>query len=1487
MKNDICHANSSGLVFDILTGLLSHAVANEGIVTNRRFNDMLSVGGGSMTRRRWADRRSASVTKITIIAAALLSSYFSLPALEILEKAEDIQFSNPNIPLDVDSANSTLPRIGSDPSGVLHAVWTDPRFGDKNIAYTKSEDNGTTWTTVTNISKAWTGFYSMSPDITVDTGAGPYGGSIYVVYERIIPGGGRDIYTSFSRDGGDTWVQSIRVDHAPPGITSARPCVSVGNDGTVYVAWDDMRVPGSIYQVFAAKSIDGGMTWSGDIQISQSFLINVFPAIATDRDGNVYIAWQEYNENETTSILVAKSTDGINWTTSTVATGGNYSTSRRVPDIIVDDSGSVLVTWMFCDSDGNDFVQFSRSDDGGKSWISPIQVSHGSPVMVTSMVTPRLASDRGTIYITWSDNRNGDHDIWLAQSVDGGSHWGDGNIQPQDVRVDDTGNNGDPSDDASWQSYADIAVYDFTVVVIWQDYRSDTDYDVYFARHEISSLQITEVSDSPAGSEWIEVYNFGSKSLDAAPYSLRLSGVVVDLDPLGIIGPQEYRIIGDLPGADLFVDIDIDDEGVDIWLKKSGLTKERFLFGQKGPNPDPLEGESVARHWSGERYTRDWNRETTPTVRQENDVPPSNHDPDVALNEVLFNPSNPSDLFVEVYYPGWDSVSLAGYKIVCDSEATLGAITLSPSNREAVLRYASNPPFFSDMTSTGDNVYLYDSNGRLLDMVGWSSSHTQGLSVSRVPDGFGTHDGYNDVTSEIAGWAFDVLPTLWFVRIGPDQAKNGEANEEVRYELTVTNKDLSSHYFNINYSSGAEGWVVGLYEADGVTPLADSVGDPDTIPDVGLLSPEESRSMVVGVTIPSSYSVNVVEGTMVFATASNDPTISDFAVLRTRPYPGVEVSKTASPTTIFVETSGPEFQTEATITLEISGIGSSVEWHTPQDVIFLIDQSWSIGDAFGLERQVALNYLENLKGPDMAAAIYFEWFPEPRRPLSSNYEQVRLDIYSETRVSEWAETPSSSFTRVSEALIAALREFEMNGNDSHSRIIILITDGFCTSNQDALGAAELAKEKRTRVYTLGITGKSGVDEATLESIANISGGEYMQIDDQYGFDGMYENISHFVDDTAARDPDQFDEVAMIDDMLPWYVHYVPGSFKDPATGAARPPDLLVSSPSGSEFKWFNRVLRVGETWSVSFNVTVAITGLISADLYPESKVNYASWNWTNMSVPFPITTIMVLPPIHPPTNVTASLEGSAYEDVRVSWTPSVDDPAIVDQYDVYYGTTHHSEGSGYSLLASVPKGSDSAVHTGGGEGDPNNYFYRVCAVAASGGSVCSSDQAGKFTRPLAQGPNLISIPLKPSNESVELVLQTVMYDKAWFYDSSSQEWKWYMTSKGYRKGLLNINHTMGMWVNVTGDCGLTVAGIVPAQTTIHLNEGWNLVSFPSFNTPYTVADLKIETGSTRVEGFDPAPPHHLRVLGDGEMLQAGYGYWVNVDAETDWIVELS
>ncbi len=266
------------------------------------------------------------------------------------------------------------------------------------------------------------------------------------------------------------------------------------------------------------------------------------------------------------------------------------------------------------------------------------------------------------------------------------------------------------------------------------------------------------------------------------------------------------------------------------------------------------------------------------------------------------------------------------------------------------------------------------------------------------------------------------------------------------------------------------------------------------------------------------------------------------------------------------------------------------------------------------------------------------------------------------------------------------------------------------------------------------------------------------------------------------------------------------------------------------------------------------------------------------------------PPTRPPTVHDAVLSGEAFENVTLKWLLSPDDGVglrSVVKYEVFRSEVFDSEGLGYQLIASLTNQTTSYTDESAAEGDPNNYFYIVCAIDRNNFTACAEDQAGKFTRPLSRGPNLVSIPLIQSNESIETVLQTVLYDKAWYYDSLSGEWKWYMTSKTYRRGLWNMDHTDGIWVNITQNCNLTVAGIVPAQTTIHLHEGWNLVSFPSLNTSYSVSDLRTEIGATRVEGYDPAPPYHLEVLGDAEVLLAGMGYWVKVEADFTWIAEVS
>ena len=261
-------------------------------------------------------------------------------------------------------------------------------------------------------------------------------------------------------------------------------------------------------------------------------------------------------------------------------------------------------------------------------------------------------------------------------------------------------------------------------------------------------------------------------------------------------------------------------------------------------------------------------------------------------------------------------------------------------------------------------------------------------------------------------------------------------------------------------------------------------------------------------------------------------------------------------------------------------------------------------------------------------------------------------------------------------------------------------------------------------------------------------------------------------------------------------------------------------------------------------------------------------------------------PSEPPNSVTADLSGRGSENVTVNWSLSKDDGSGIRNvvgYRIQYGEDYSASGAGYMLLGEVAAGTQGYGHTGAGEGDPRSLFYRVCAVSNFNESFCSIQQAGKFTRPLSPGPNLVSAPLVQSNESIELVLQTVEYDNAWTYDPSIQAWRMHTNQKHYLASGEG-NHTMGIWVNATEECNLTLAGIVPAQTSVQLYAGWNLVSFPSFNTTYTVADLKAETGATRVEGYELAPPYFLRVLTDGEALQAGSGYWVKVDAPVVWIV---
>lgn len=104
----------------------------------------------------------------------------------------------------------------------------------------------------------------------------------------------------------------------------------------------------------------------------------------------------------------------------------------------------------------------------------------------------------------------------------------------------------------------------------------------------------------------------------------------------------------------------------------------------------------------------------------------------------------------------------------------------------------------------------------------------------------------------------------------------------------------------------------------------------------------------------------------------------------------------------------------------------------------------------------------------------------------------------------------------------------LKNSDARSKVIILLTDGVNNAGEiDPLTAAEAAEALGIRVYTIGmgrpgqvpvpvvnifgqeeiIYQESALDEATLQEIANITGGRYFRAEDTSGLKQIYDEIN--------------------------------------------------------------------------------------------------------------------------------------------------------------------------------------------------------------------------------------------------------------------------------------------------------------------------------------------------------------------------------------------
>ena len=252
-----------------------------------------------------------------------------------------------------------------------------------------------------------------------------------------------------STNGGTTWSTSQLIPALDPNHPLASdPVVCSDTNGNFYVATISLTAAGAL-DILVFKSTDFGQTFpiyyfvqgGGANDEDKEWMVCDLTKGSSPYKNHLYISWTRFGTPA--GILLTKSTNhGVNWTMPVqVSSGGGVQGSN----LAIGPNGEVYVVWVGGTA-SNDIIYFNKSTNGGASFGTEQIIAQGTspniPITSSGVTFPSIAVDvsggprNGTVYVTWCDARNGDPDIFLIKSTNGGVNWS----TPARINNDPTGN---------------------------------------------------------------------------------------------------------------------------------------------------------------------------------------------------------------------------------------------------------------------------------------------------------------------------------------------------------------------------------------------------------------------------------------------------------------------------------------------------------------------------------------------------------------------------------------------------------------------------------------------------------------------------------------------------------------------------------------------------------------------------------------------------------------------------------------------------------------------------------------------------------------------------------------------------------------------------------------------------------------------------------------------------------------------------------------
>jgi len=259
-----------------------------------------------------------------------------------------------------------------------------------------------------------------------------------------------NVHAAYSRDAGHTWQLAEGVDPKNYRI-SGDVSVAFDNQGhsfVCYIAFDKLGTfnywahGATRNGIFVRRSLDGGKTWEADhIPVAEQTSSPGIPfedkpyIVADDTKGkyagNLYIGWTRWRLADSQMVLSRSADDGKTWS-QPIEIDAHPGLPRDDNgaaegfDGVVGPDGKLYAIWS-----QDDAIMLTTSRDGGKTFSHARAVIHTPPIMFAIQTLerangfPQIAIDPKSkrLYVTWSDYRNGDLDVFIATSDNGGKHW--------------------------------------------------------------------------------------------------------------------------------------------------------------------------------------------------------------------------------------------------------------------------------------------------------------------------------------------------------------------------------------------------------------------------------------------------------------------------------------------------------------------------------------------------------------------------------------------------------------------------------------------------------------------------------------------------------------------------------------------------------------------------------------------------------------------------------------------------------------------------------------------------------------------------------------------------------------------------------------------------------------------------------------------------------------------------------------------------------